>query len=61
MSSCTLWCALAADHRERFNLCGQPKHVEQQRELAKQLTAFFAKHVDPKYDLWNGGTSKPGG
>jgi arylsulfatase A-like enzyme len=51
---------LAADHRERFNLYGQPKHVEQQRELAKQLTAFFAQHVDPKYDIWNGGTSKAG-
>jgi arylsulfatase A-like enzyme len=51
---------LAADHRERFNLYGQPLQADQQRALKNQLTAFFAKHVEPRYDIWNGGTSKAG-
>jgi hypothetical protein len=26
--------------------------------LAKQLDTFFTRHADPKYDIWQGGTSK---
>jgi choline-sulfatase len=51
---------LAADPGERFNLFGQPKQAEQQRELAAQLAAFFQQYVDPQYDIWNGGRSKAG-
>ena len=51
---------MAVDPRERFNLFGQPKHAEKQRELAAKLDAFFAKHADPQYDVWKGGRSKAG-
>ena len=51
---------LAADPGERFNLYGQPKQIEQQRELAAGLTAFFDQYVDPQYDLWKDGRSKAG-
>jgi arylsulfatase A-like enzyme len=51
---------LAGDPRERFNLYGQPRHAEKQRELADQLTAFFDRYADSQYDLWEGGRSKAG-
>ncbi len=28
------------------------------KDLKNKLTAFFAKHVDPQYDRWNGGKTK---
>lgn len=51
---------LVGDAGERFNLFGQPKQVEQQKELAMRMRAFFAEYVDPQYDLWTGGKSKAG-
>lgn len=51
---------LVADPGERFNLFGQPKHTEQQKQLAERLAAFFKAYVDPQYDLWNGGRTKAG-
>lgn len=46
------------DPRERFNLFGQPGTAEIQSGLATRLDAFFNRYATPKYDLWNGGTSK---
>jgi arylsulfatase A-like enzyme len=51
---------LAADPNERFNLYGQPRQAEQQRQLAARLIAFFDQYVDPQYDLWKNGRSKAG-
>jgi hypothetical protein len=49
---------MQTDPQERFNLFGQPKLVEEQRQLAAQLEAFFSRYVDPQYDIWKGGKSK---
>lgn len=51
---------MKTDPRERFNLYGQPKHAERQRELAAKLDQFFVKYADPQYDMWKGGRSKAG-
>jgi len=51
---------MQADPRERFNLFGQPAMAEKQQELAGRLDAFFRRHADPQYDLWQGGRSKAG-
>lgn len=49
---------LAADPGEQFNLFGQPRQAEIQQQLSRRLEEFFARHADPKYDLWRGGRSK---
>lgn len=49
---------LAADPMERNNLHGQPGTEPRRDELAAQLDGFFARHADPKYDIWKGGVSK---
>jgi len=49
---------LEADPHEKFNLYGQPSHAAIQQELEERLDAFVARHADPKYDLYRGGTSK---
>jgi len=49
---------LEADPNEKFNLYGQPSHAAIQAELKERLDAFVARHADPKYDLYRGGTSK---
>jgi arylsulfatase A-like enzyme len=51
---------LRADPHERFNLYGQPRQTEVQKELAAKLESEFQKYVDPQYDLWRGGRSKAG-
>lgn len=49
---------LKHDPFEKFNLYGQPMHVEVQQELKQRLEAFFRQTADPKYDLYRGGRSK---
>jgi len=49
---------LEADPHEKFNLYGQPSHAAIQAEMKERLDAFVARHADPKYDLYRGGTSK---
>jgi arylsulfatase A-like enzyme len=51
---------MQADPRERFNLFGQPAVADKQRELADRLDAFFRRHADPQYDVWQDGRSKAG-
>jgi arylsulfatase A-like enzyme len=46
------------DPHERFNLFGQPEHAAIQAEMEQKLYAFFNEYADPKYDIWNEGTSK---
>lgn len=50
---------LQNDPGEQFNLYGQPQQKEIQKDLRRQLFAFFKKYAHPKYDLWNGGGTKP--
>jgi arylsulfatase A-like enzyme len=49
---------LRNDPGERVNLVARPEHAEVREQLAARLEAFFARYVDPKYDLWHGGGSK---
>lgn len=49
---------LAADPGEKSNLFGKAPQADTQRELQRRLDEFFARHADPKYDLWKGGVSK---
>ncbi len=49
---------LKKDPHEKFNLYGQPRQAAIQRQLARRLEEFFAKYAEPKYDLYQGGTSK---
>jgi len=46
------------DPGERTNLVGRSEHAAVRDQLAARLEAFFARYVDPKYDLWHGGGSK---
>ncbi|HEX3654416.1 MAG TPA: sulfatase-like hydrolase/transferase [Pirellulales bacterium] len=49
---------LQNDPGEQFNLYGQPRQVDQQQQLRKQLISFFNHYADPQFDLWHGGRSK---
>lgn len=49
---------MQADPQERFNLYGQPGTDAVRQDLAERLDAFFARHADPKWDIWKGGGSK---
>jgi arylsulfatase A-like enzyme len=49
---------LQYDAGERTNLIGQAEHAGIRDQLAARLDAFFARHANPKYDLWHGGGSK---
>lgn len=49
---------LIADPGERHNLFGAPVLDAVQQELQQKLDAFFQRHADPKYDLWQNGVSK---
>jgi len=51
---------MKSDPQERFNLYGQPKVEQVQKDLAARLDAFFAQYADPQYDIWKGGRSKAG-
>jgi arylsulfatase A-like enzyme len=49
---------LAADPAELNNLIDQAEHRPVQQGLAQGLHAYFTRIADPKWDLWNGGSSK---
>ncbi|MEQ1803505.1 MAG: sulfatase-like hydrolase/transferase, partial [Gammaproteobacteria bacterium] len=49
---------LATDPGETRNLAGDPAQAGRVRGLDKQLTAFFGRHADPRWDVWRGGTAK---
>jgi arylsulfatase A-like enzyme len=46
------------DPSEKFNLYGQEKTAETQKEMGARLEKFFGEYVDPQYDVWHGGRSK---
>ena len=49
---------LAKDPDERVNLARDGSSAERREGLNQRLQDFFARHADPKYDLWKGGVSK---
>jgi arylsulfatase A-like enzyme len=49
---------LEADPHEKFNLYGQPDNSTIQEELKGRLDAFFTQYAEPKYNLYQDGTSK---
>ena len=51
---------LERDADERTNLRDAPTHQTTKEELRNRLHAFFSRYVNPKYDLWQGGTAKGG-
>ena len=51
---------LKTDPEERTNLCDDRVHRAIQEKLRRRLYAFFDRHADPKWDLWNGGGAKGG-
>ncbi len=46
------------DPDERENLIHVAEFSAARNELHKKLKTFFAQYIDPKYDLWKGGTTK---
>lgn len=51
---------LRADPAELANLVDRPEHTATRHQLAKRMHGYFARVAAPKWDLWNGGTSKTG-
>jgi arylsulfatase A-like enzyme len=49
---------LVADPDQWTNAAGDTARAEVLGRLDARLVAFFAHHVDPRYDLWNGGTGQ---
>jgi arylsulfatase A-like enzyme len=49
---------LTRDPGETRNLVEDPQHQAVVRELDDQLTRFFNRYADPRYDIWRGGTAK---
>lgn len=49
---------LAADPDEFNNLVNNAIYSEKRDSLKQQLNDFFAKHAQPKYDMWQGGGSQ---
>jgi len=49
---------LEADAGEIRNLIDSPAHANIVAALDERLMAYFDRHADPQYDLWNGGTAK---
>jgi arylsulfatase A-like enzyme len=47
-----------SDPEQLHNLVGDAAYAEVVANLDAQLTAFFARYADPRYDLWRGGTAK---
>jgi arylsulfatase A-like enzyme len=46
------------DPGEKANLIQESKYDETATTLRSQLSAFFTKYADPKYDRWKGGVTK---
>jgi len=51
---------IATDPGERLNLIDWAEQAAIQSELQYKLHAFFKKHAEPQWDLWNGGDAKGG-
>lgn len=51
---------LEHDSEERKNIYDEPRVLDVQHELNDRLQAFFARHADPRYDVWKNGRSKAG-
>ena len=51
---------LLNDPGERQNAIDEPQYAAIRQGLAARLDDFFRRYVDPRYDLWRGGTSKAG-
>lgn len=51
---------MSSDPGETQNLATDPTQALTIETLRSQLTAFFDRYADPKYDLWRNGTSKAG-
>lgn len=51
---------VANDPGERLNLHGWDEHAAVKADLQERLHAFFEKHTEPEWDLWNGGDAKGG-
>ncbi len=49
---------LIADPEERVNLAADPRYAETVDALDQQLTDYFDRIADPKYDVWKGGSAK---
>ena len=49
---------LIADPEQWTNVAEDPERAGVVARLHDQLAAFFAGHVDERYDLWNGGTGQ---
>jgi arylsulfatase A-like enzyme len=49
---------LVADPDQSCDVARDPDMARVLEGLDNELTAFFATHVDPRYDLWNGGTGQ---
>ena len=49
---------LESDSEQRHNLVADVEYAEVVANLDLQLTAFFERYADPRYDLWKGGTAK---
>ena len=49
---------LTEDPGEWINLYNNITYTDIQSKLSEQLTDFFDRYADPRYDLWNGGASK---
>ncbi|MBT4519345.1 MAG: sulfatase-like hydrolase/transferase [Halieaceae bacterium] len=47
-----------ADPEQRVNLISSVEHESIIADLNARLRAFYTTYSNPKYDLWNGGTSK---
>lgn len=49
---------LQSDPDEQHNLIEELRYRGKRDALRTQLSDFFNKYAEPKYDLWNGGTSQ---
>jgi arylsulfatase A-like enzyme len=51
---------LSADPSEMTNLIGSPEAATIEAELSAKLETFFARYLDPQYNVWADGRSKGG-
>lgn len=49
---------LVDDPEQWHNVARDPRYADVVRHLDARLQEFFATFVDPRYDLWNGGTGQ---
>jgi len=49
---------MKSDPGERHNLAGRPESAATEQQLTARLDDFFARYLDPQYDIWHGGRSK---